>query len=284
MPYSPMLRLPSALAIIHPLPSLLVSGLVLALALVAGGELPAAVLLASGMLGFQVSIGSLNDIVDAEHDRVGGRAKPIPAGFVTRRTAAAIALGGALVGFGVSAVFGLGVLVLGALGYGCGLAYDLAGHRRGWGWLCFAAAFPILLAWTWLAAAGTLPPGWPLLLPLAALAGPTIHLANSLVDLETDEALGLASLAVRLGRGRAWTVLVLLSASVHLLAWATLVAIRPLPPLAVVLAAGGSLVAVVGLLRIRAVDRRGRVAGWLLGALGLAMLAIALGLGLTRAG
>ena len=98
-------------------------------------------------------------------------------------------------------------------------------RRVGLGWLCFAAALPLLLAWTWLAAAGTLPPGWPFLLPLAALAGPALHLANSLVDVGVDVRTGRPSLATRLGPRSAKVALAILMATILVLAWATLASV-----------------------------------------------------------
>ncbi len=210
----------------HPLPSALNTALVVALAIVAGASLLEAGLLGLAMLGFQASIGALNDVVDADRDRIAKPTKPIPAGVIDRRGATIVAMAGAAVGLVISAGFGLPVLILGAAGYGCGLAYDLVMRRWGHGWICFAGAFPLLLAWTWMAAAGSLPPGWPLLLPLAALAGPTIHLANSLVDLDADERAGVTSLATSLGEDRAPLVLTILTASIYVLAWVILTLAR----------------------------------------------------------
>ncbi len=188
-----------ALAVVHPVPSALNAILVAALALIAGGERSVAAVLALAMLGFQFSIGALNDVADVEADRPSRPRKPIPAGLVPIELAIALVVLGGLVGLGISASFGVVVLALGAAGYASGVAYDMVMRRLGLGWLCFAAALPLMLAWTWLAAAGTLPPGWLFLLPLAALAGPALHLANSLVDVDSDAAAQRPSLATRLG-------------------------------------------------------------------------------------
>jgi 4-hydroxybenzoate polyprenyltransferase len=179
------------------------------------------------------------------------------------------------VGLVISAGFGLPALILGAAGYGCGLAYDLVMRRRGLGWLCYAGAFPLLLAWTWMAAAGSLPPGWPLLLPLAALAGPTIHLANSLVDLDADEQAGAASLATSLGEDRAPLVLTILTASIYVLAWVILVWLADPPTAALLTAAAATVCAGLGVSRSWRSGSRAREQGWLLQAAGLALLAVA---------
>ena len=97
-----------------------------------------------------------------------------------------------------------------------------------------------------MAAAGSLPPGWPLLLPLAALAGPTIHLANSLVDLDADEQAGATSLATRLGEDRAPLVLTILTASIYVLAWVILVWLEDSPTAALLTAAAATLCAGLG--------------------------------------
>ena len=66
------------------------------------------------MLGFQVAIGSLNDVVDAPLDATAKPRKPIAAGLVDPRTAVGVAAGGALVGIALSAVSGVATLVVGA--------------------------------------------------------------------------------------------------------------------------------------------------------------------------
>ena len=263
------------LRVIHPLPSALNTALVIALAIVAGASLLEAGLLGLAMLGFQASIGALNDVVDADRDRLAKLTKPIPAGVIDRRGATIVSMAGAAVGLVISAGFGLPVLILGAAGYGCGLAYDLVMRRRGQGWICFAGAFPLLLAWTWMAAAGSLPPGWPLLLPLAALAGPTIHLANSLVDMGADEQAGVTSLATSLGEDRAPLVLTILTTVIYALAWVILRWLADLHTAALLAATAATLCAGLGVSLSWRSATRAREQGWLLQATGLALLAVA---------
>ena len=210
------------LGIVHPLPSLINGLLVVTLAALAGAGIEEVFMLGVAMLGFQGSIGALNDAVDVDRDRLAKPDKPIPAGDFDRRGALVVALVGGAIGITISAAHGPAVLLAGALGYGCGLAYDLGLRERGLGWACFAVAFPLLLAWTWLAAAGSLPPSWALLVPLAALAGPAIHLANSLADVDADIRADVPSLARSLGRARAVRILAILTSIVQLLAWAIL--------------------------------------------------------------
>jgi 4-hydroxybenzoate polyprenyltransferase len=175
----------------------------------------------------------------------------------------------------ISATFGITVAILGALGYGSGVAYDVLMRRRGLGWLCFAAAFPLLLMWTWVAAAGSLPPGWPFLLPMAALAGPSLHLANSLVDIDADARTGRRSLATWLGPDRARSVLTILMSAILALAWAMILLMGSVSSVTV---AAGSIatIAIAAGVGLSWQERTTlREAGWLLQATGLGTMAVA---------
>jgi 4-hydroxybenzoate polyprenyltransferase len=273
-PAARLRRAALALTVLHPVPSLLDALLVAALAVVAGAALSVAGVLAFAMLGFQVSIGSLNDLVDADADRRAGRTKPIPSGVVSKRAAGTIVVAGGAVGLLISAWFGLAVLLLGALGYGCGIAYDVSLRRRGLGWLCFSIALPTLFGWVWLAVPGGLPQSWPLLMLLATLAGPAIHLANNLADVDLDRTAGAPSLADRLGVDRARRLLLLLMVIIYACAWLLLWLAGPAAPgLALGLAA--SVLAGLGIAASWAGSRALRQAGWLAQAGGLALLALA---------
>ena len=264
-----------ALTVVHPVPSAINAVVVAILALIAGGGGSVAGVLAIGMLGFQFSIGALNDVADAETDRPSKPRKPLPAGLIPMEFAITIIVVGAVVGLGISASFGMEVLTLGAAGYASGVAYDVAMRRVGLGWLCFAAALPILLSWTWLAAAGTLPPGWPLLLPLAALAGPALHLANSLVDVESDVQAGRPSLATWLGPHDAKVVLAILVATIIVLAWATLATVGVATGFALAAAVAATARSAVGGGLSWRDTGWAREVGWLLQAVGLATMAAA---------
>jgi 4-hydroxybenzoate polyprenyltransferase len=256
-------------------PSAINALLVTALAAAAGAPGPVAVLLGGAMFAFQACIGTTNDVCDAERDRIVKPWKPIPAGSISVRTATMLALVAGCLGFVISVAFGPVVALLGAVGLACGLAYDAALGSRGLGWICYLVAFPTLLAWTWVAAAGDLPPGWPLLLPLAALAGPAIHLANSLVDVEADARVGAASLATRLGHRRALIALTALTILVWVLAWAVLLSLGDLSREAGFAVAAASVLAGIGLAASWQRSGAARQAGWLLQAVALAILALA---------
>ena len=259
------------------MPSTIDAVVVAALAVVAGASSGRAVVLAVAMFGFQACIGAVNDLVDAEADRLVKPAKPIPAGLVSARAALAVASVGALIGLAISASLGLGAFILGAAGLATGVVYDLLPRRWGLGWLCFVPAFPLLLAWTWVGAAGELPPAWPLLFAVAALAGPLVSLANGLVDHEADARTGRSGLAVRLGPRRGWWVLAALTATIYGLAWVSLLALAPRPPepAPLLIALVGTVLAVLGLVGSASLDARRREGGWLLGAVGLGALGVA---------
>jgi 4-hydroxybenzoate polyprenyltransferase len=208
-----------ALGIVHPFPSVLVAFVVAAIAGLAGGSPVVVVTLALGMLGLQVSIGATNDLADLARDRAVGAPKPLPAGQVSVRTARAVAVIGALTGFALAATVGIDVLVVAIAGYACGIGYDLWLRTRGLAWVAYMAAIPLLLVYAWLGAAGTLPPSWALLLPLAAAVGPALHLSNSLVDVHSDAMDAAGGLAGRLGRRRALVGLAGLLTVVYGLAW-----------------------------------------------------------------
>lgn len=158
----------------------------MALASLAGGSAQDVALLAAAMLGFQSSIGATNDLADRREDARRGVRKPLPAGQIGAPTATLVAIIGALVGLALSALFGPLVLLVGAIGLGCGIAYDLWLRSRGLEVLAYAVALPALLTYAWWGAAGSLPPGGLALLALAALIGPGLYIANALVDVEVD--------------------------------------------------------------------------------------------------
>lgn len=257
-----------AVRVVHPAPSFIVATAVAVLAAIGEASAAEVVTLAVAMLGFQFSIGALNDIADADADRLAAAHKPIPSGIVSTRGAAVIAGSGALVGVGLSSSFGPVVVLLGVAGWGCGATYDLGLRRAGLGWLAFAAALPLLLAYTW-TATGAFPAGWPALLLVAAVAGPMLHLANSLVDPQTDARTSRRTLATTLGHRRAritLSLLVLLVLGLAVLAIASQGPVAPARSAAFLL---GAAIVLVGVALGWASTPRWREAGWLLLASGM---------------
>ena len=189
----------------HAVPVLVVLAATAGFALLApGGPPPVAemIRLLLAMLGGQVAIGAVNELVDAELDAAAKPWKPIPAGDVSPRAARAVAaLGlGAMVLFG--APFGPGPLALLALGTGLGLAYDLWFKRGPFAWLPYLLALPLLPLWVRAALVG-FDPRLLLLYPLGGLAVVGVHLAQALPDARSDRAAGLRNPVSVLGERRA---------------------------------------------------------------------------------
>jgi 4-hydroxybenzoate polyprenyltransferase len=235
---------------------------------------PVAFVLAASMLGIQFCIGAVNDLFDERLDALSKPRKPIPAGLVTRRLAwaAAIATGGAgmtlaFVGRGPDVV----LLAMAAAMLGAGLVYDAWLKRTAFAWVCFAVAFPILPVFAWYGATGTIPPPRAeLLLPLAALAGPALHIANGLVDYETDAAAGVRNLPILLGRPVAIFVMAALTVVIHGLAWATISGSSGVAALSVLVSASSLATVGIGLSSRSGVsDRR---VGWTAQAGSIALL------------
>jgi 4-hydroxybenzoate polyprenyltransferase len=233
-----------------------------------------AVRLGVAMTALQVSIGSLNDIVDAPHDRGRKPAKPIPGGLVSLGEARAVAIGGAVLGLALALPSGAATVVLALVVLAIGYAYDLAFKGTPWSWLPFAIGIPLLPVFGWLGATGGLPASFTILLPVAVIAGAALAVANARADVERDAAAGVDSVATRLGLGRAWVVNAGLLGMVMLLAGATLLA-QGAPPLAMLGALGAAVVIGIGVILGRHADSAGRERAWELEAVGVGLLAAA---------
>ncbi|MDQ3045618.1 MAG: UbiA family prenyltransferase [Chloroflexota bacterium] len=153
------------------------------------------------MLGGQLAIGAVNEIVDAELDAVAKPAKPIPAGVVSVRGALVVTGLGLAAMVGFSASFGLLSLALCALGTGAGLVYDLWLKRTLLAWLPYLVALPLLPVWVWTALVG-FEASVVGLYPLGALAVIGVYLSQSLPDVASDRGQGIDSFSNRLGERR----------------------------------------------------------------------------------
>ncbi|MBI2776258.1 MAG: UbiA family prenyltransferase [Chloroflexi bacterium] len=227
------------------------------------------------MTAIQFSIGILNDLVDAPRD--GGRVppKPIPAGLVARRSAAAAAAGAAALGLGLAAVSDPWTLGIAVLGAACGYAYDLRLSRTPLAWLPLALALPLVPAYAWQGATGSIPSALADLIPIGFIAGAGLAIGNALADAAADARRGIPSIAVRLGRGRAWAIH---AAALGVAAAAVAASVAGSGsgaggPAAPVVAAGSVTLACGAVLLLPGSARRLR-AGWALEALGIAGLGI----------
>jgi 4-hydroxybenzoate polyprenyltransferase len=190
-----------AARIVHPFPTALNVVAVAGLALVATGGTPEAGLLArmlATMLLIQCAIGVTNDYFDRELDAAAKPWKPIPAGLVTvdaaRALAVALIAGAAL----LALTLGVAGFYLAMLGLAAGLAYDAGLKRTALSAVPYMVAIPTLPLWVWATLGEWQAELW-WLLPLGALIGVSLHLANTAPDIEADRAHGVAGLAHRLG-------------------------------------------------------------------------------------
>jgi 4-hydroxybenzoate polyprenyltransferase len=158
-------------------------------------------LFVAAVLSGQLSVGWMNDFVDAKLDITVSRAdKPVAAGALNRaalRVPIAIAL---------IFVVPLSILAAGWIGGVAHVAavasahvYNLYLSRTIWSWLPYVVSFALLPIFVAQAASNGLWPEQPMIV-LFALIGLIAHLLNALPDIEIDRQAGKGGLAVSLGR------------------------------------------------------------------------------------
>jgi 4-hydroxybenzoate polyprenyltransferase len=183
----------------HPGPTVAVTALVTALAVVAGRDAAGCVLVAAAVLAGQLSIGWCNDAVDARRDATAGRAgKPIVDGTVSARTvwvAAVVALACCVP---LSLASGLPAGAVHLVGVLAAWAYDFGLKGTVLSWAPYAIGFGSLPPFVTLGLPGAPWPAWWAVLA-AALLGIGAHLANVLPDIDGDLATGVRGLPQRLG-------------------------------------------------------------------------------------
>ena len=191
----------AAARVIHPFPTLLNVAATAGLAFVAAGSPDASRFLRmlAVMLLIQSCIGIVNDIFDRELDAAAKPWKPLPSGAVPLAVARWLAWLTAVAAALIGVTLGPASLALAALGLACGLSYDAGLKRTPLSALPFMVAIPTLPAWVWVTLDEWEPVLW-WILPLGALIGLSIHLANTLPDIDEDRAFGVRGLAHRLGR------------------------------------------------------------------------------------
>lgn len=226
------------------------------------------------MTALQISIGAVNDIVDAPTDAVGHPAKPIPAGLVAPSVVRAVAVGGAGIGLVLAATTGFAVTVIAAAGLAIGYGYDLRFKGTIWSWVPFAVGIPLVPVFGWLGGAGRLPAAFTVLIPMAVLAGAAIAVANARADIDRDRMAGVDSVAARLGDRGAWGVNAALLVVVLAIALGSLWA-RPAGVIELAAAIGAGAVIGVGIVAGVWPGRLGRQRAWEIEAVGLGLLAAA---------
>lgn len=184
------------------------------LAVAVGGTThPSQLMLGAAVLAGQLSIGWLNDCLDAQRDSIAGRVdKPIVAGLVDRRTVGIAAVLAAIACVPLSLLVGLVAGVLHLVAVGSAWAYDVWLKSTRASVLPYLVSFGLLPVFVVLSVPGAAVAWW---LPAAgALLGGGAHFANVLPDLAGDAATGVRGLPHRLGAtGSRWAATVLLVAA-----------------------------------------------------------------------
>jgi 4-hydroxybenzoate polyprenyltransferase len=196
-----------------------VTAVTAALAVTTGRAAKGVLLVGGAVFAGQLSIGWLNDCLDADRDlRVGRSDKPVAAGVLPRRTVGTAAAIAAVACVPLSLGSGRRAGTVHLVAVASGWAYDLGGKSGRASALPYLVSFGSLPVFVVLAApGGPWPPWW---LPSAGAAlGAGAHFANALPDLDDDIATGVAGLPHRLGAtGSRFAVAALLGTASVLLA------------------------------------------------------------------
>lgn len=153
----------------------------------------------AAVLATQLSVGWVNDWLDADRDRVTGRGdKPVAAGAVSRRS---VGIAGLLASVAIPFLglpFGPAATVCITLVGVFALLYDWPLKSTALSVVPYLVAFGLLPAFVVVALPGhPAPPAW--LVAAGALLGGGAHFANVLPDLADDAATGVRGLPHRLG-------------------------------------------------------------------------------------
>jgi 4-hydroxybenzoate polyprenyltransferase len=188
----------------HPGPSLLVTGVLVAIAGLAEHRVPDGILvvqLVGAMLPVQLCIGVINDVVDLPADTDAKPHKPLVRGVMARSTATWVGVVLGAIGLAIAATINLATLGLDALALGAGLSYDLGLRRTPFSWVPWWAGMAVLPLEGY-ASVGSIPSRLLLLIPLSALIAIGLHFANALPDIDGDRRAGRRSLPVLAGADR----------------------------------------------------------------------------------
>ncbi len=155
-------------------------------------------LLLAGQAVMQFSIGILNDYFDRHLDVLSEKNKPIVMGLIRPNEALLAGLFMIVVMFVILLPLNL-IALLAALGYlALGQLYNLGLKSTPFSGILFALAMPLLPLYAF-AGVGRIPSMVIWFLPIGAVLGVALNLANSLPDLEEDAAGNAKTLAVTLG-------------------------------------------------------------------------------------
>ena len=152
----------------------------------------------------QVSIAMINDYCDRRVDALGKPEKPIPRGLILPREALIAGLLMIAIMLVLLIPLPLLALVISLCYLALGQGYNLGLKSTPLSGIVFALAMPLIPLYAF-AGIGHIPPIILWLVPAGFLLGIALNLANSLPDLEEDQAQGLKTLAVVLGVRRSFT-------------------------------------------------------------------------------
>ncbi len=185
----------------HPIPVLFHTIVVAGFALVAAWphfNWGVIALVVAAHLAMQLSIAVLNDYCDRRLDAQGQKQKPIPLGLVQPREALIVGLLLIVLMFLLLLPLNPLALLVSCLYLALGQGYNLGLKSTPLSGIVFALAIPLIPLYAFLGVGHVLPVIlW--LVPVAALLGIALNLANSLEDIEEDAASGARTLAVVLG-------------------------------------------------------------------------------------
>ncbi len=182
----------------HPEPAAAVTAVAALLSFGLERPWPGVLAAAATVLASQLSIGWINDALDASRDALVGRTdKPVAAGTVSRRLIFGLGVlaGVAVIPLGFLSGVAAGLVAL--LGLVSALLYDWPLKSTPVSVLPYAVSFACLPAFVVLGA-GLDPPLW--LLAAGALLGAGAHFVNTLPDLDDDVRTGVRGLPHLLGR------------------------------------------------------------------------------------
>ena len=183
----------------HPGPTLVVTVLAVALGIAVGLDAWRIALLTLAVFAGQLSIGLSNDAIDADRDRITGRAdKPIARGDVGVRTAWTVATICVAVALLLSAPLGVGMLTVHAVTIASAWSYNLGLKRTAFSLAPFLLSFGLFPS---LATLSAPEPSFaaPWATAAGAALGAAVHLTNVLPDLADDARTAVRGLPHRLG-------------------------------------------------------------------------------------
>lgn len=198
---TPWSRRRALASLLHPVPSLATVAVALGFTFLLAGRSVARgplLLLAAMLLCQQFAISVHNDWCDRSLDAATKPWRAIPAGAIAAHAAFGAAWLLAAVSLACALPLGAAEVALDAVGIGAGFAYNARLKATRLSWLPFAVAFPLLPLFG-AAAFGAWPRGGWSLFVIGLPCVLAIHLADTLPDVASDAAHGLAGLAHSLG-------------------------------------------------------------------------------------